>query len=48
MTDIMYELPSREDITKCIITKGTIDYNTGPALVLVESKRNKKSEESAS
>lgn len=49
MTDIMYELPSREDITKCIITRGTIDYNTGPALVLVEqSKRNKKSEESAS
>ena len=48
MTDIMFELPSREDITKCIITKGTIDYNTGPALVLVESKRNKKSEESAS
>ena len=48
MTDIMYELPSREDITKCIITKGTIDYNTGPALVLVESKRSKKSEETAS
>jgi ATP-dependent Clp protease ATP-binding subunit ClpX len=49
MTDIMYELPSREDITKCIITRGTIDYNTGPALVLVEQlKRNKKNEESAS
>lgn len=48
MTDIMYELPSREDITKCIITKGTIDYNTGPALVLVEAKRNKKNEETAS
>ncbi|MDD4564361.1 MAG: ATP-dependent Clp protease ATP-binding subunit ClpX [Eubacteriales bacterium] len=49
MTDIMYELPSREDIKKCIITRGTIDYNTGPALMLVEQlKRNKKSEESAS
>lgn len=48
MTDIMYEIPSREDITKCIITKGTIDYNTGPALVLVEAKRNKKNEETAS
>lgn len=48
MTDIMYELPSREDILKCIITKGTIDYNTGPALVLVETKRNKKNEETAS
>ena len=48
MTDIMYELPSRGDIKKCIITKGTIDYNTGPALVLEEPKRNKKSEETAS
>lgn len=48
MTDIMFELPSREDILKCIITKGTIDYNTGPALVLVETKRNKKNEETAS
>lgn len=34
MTDIMYEIPSRNDIEKCIITKGTIDYGTGPALVL--------------
>lgn len=49
MTDIMYELPSREDIKKCIITRGTIDYNTGPALIFVEQlKRNKNSEESAS
>ncbi len=34
MTDIMYEIPSRDDIQKCIITKGTIDCGTGPALVL--------------
>ncbi len=34
MTDIMYEIPSRDDIQKCIITRGTIDCGTGPALVL--------------
>lgn len=53
MTDIMYEIPSREDIRKCIITKGTIDCNTGPALVLLEgnqsqSTESKEKEESAS
>ena len=44
MTDIMYEIPSRDDIQKCIITRGTIDCGTGPALVLKPGA----SEESAS
>lgn len=48
MTDIMYEIPSRDDIRKCIITRGTIDYNTGPTLVLTDTKRLEKKEESAS
>ncbi|MEA4986793.1 MAG: ATP-dependent Clp protease ATP-binding subunit ClpX [Anaerovorax sp.] len=51
MTDIMYEIPSRNDIRKCIITKGTIDCNTGPALVLLEgtqSTEGSEKEESAS
>ena len=30
MTDIMFDIPSRDDIRKCIITKSTIDHNTGP------------------
>jgi len=34
MTDIMYEIPSRNDIQKCVITKGTVDLNTGPVLVI--------------
>lgn len=34
MTDVMYEIPSRDDIQKVIITRGTIDCGTGPALVL--------------
>ncbi|HHX13609.1 MAG TPA: ATP-dependent Clp protease ATP-binding subunit ClpX [Clostridiales bacterium] len=38
MTDIMYEIPSRTDIRKCIVTKSTIDHNTGPTLVLSEAK----------
>lgn len=34
MLDVMYELPSREDITKCIITKETvINEDTFPKLV---------------
>jgi len=44
MTDIMYEIPSRSDIRKCIITKGTIDHNTGPALVLTDAKQIDKTE----
>ncbi|BDH62453.1 ATP-dependent Clp protease ATP-binding subunit ClpX [Lysinibacillus sp. PLM2] len=32
--DMMYELPSREDIVKCIITKETITDNKPPKLIL--------------
>lgn len=46
MTDVMYDIPSRDDIKKCIITKGTIDNNAGPALVLLD--KSKEKEESAS
>lgn len=46
MTDVMYDIPSRDDIKKCIITKGTIDNNAGPALVLLDKIKEK--EESAS
>ncbi|HCX04124.1 MAG TPA: ATP-dependent Clp protease ATP-binding subunit ClpX, partial [Clostridiales bacterium] len=34
MTDIMYDIPSRYDIEKCIITKDTILNDKGPTLVL--------------
>ena len=33
MTDIMYEIPSRDDVTKCIITKETITEGARPVLV---------------
>ena len=44
MTDIMFEIPSRDDIRKCIITKGTVDENAKPALVLIsdEAKADSK------
>ncbi len=48
MTDIMYEIPSRNDIKKCIITKETITNNNMPTLVLEDSKKRSKNQESAS
>lgn len=32
MTDIMFELPSRDDVTKCIITKETVENGAEPVL----------------
>jgi ATP-dependent Clp protease ATP-binding subunit ClpX len=34
MLDVMFDLPSREDITKCIITQETVTDNSLPKLVL--------------
>ncbi|QIB68490.1 ATP-dependent Clp protease ATP-binding subunit ClpX [Aminipila butyrica] len=44
MTDIMYEIPSRSDVRKCIITKGTIDNDIMPTLVLVDSSEEENRE----
>ena len=42
MLDIMYEIPSRDDIEKCLITKDTVENKGEPTLVLSDaSKRNK-------
>lgn len=32
MTDIIFELPSRDDVTKCIITKDTVENGAEPVL----------------
>jgi len=37
--DIMFDIPSREDVKKCIITKETIENQQEPVLVLDEDKR---------
>ena len=33
LLDVMFELPSRNDVTKCVITKETIEKNLQPTLV---------------
>ena len=33
LLDVMFELPSRKDVTKCVITKETIEKNLKPTLV---------------
>ncbi|WP_427338197.1 ATP-dependent Clp protease ATP-binding subunit ClpX [Caloranaerobacter sp. DY30410] len=41
MLDIMYEIPSRNDIKKCIITKDTILNKSKPTFVLAEKKKRR-------
>ena len=38
MTEIMYEIPSREDVEKCIITKETIEEGKQPKLVFADGQ----------
>ncbi|MFA7466898.1 MAG: ATP-dependent Clp protease ATP-binding subunit ClpX [Desulfotomaculaceae bacterium] len=45
MLEIMYDIPSRDDISKCVITRDTILKKEKPMLVTME--RKKKKEESA-
>lgn len=40
MTDIMYDIPSRDDVKKCIITKETIENGAQPTLVTNEENKN--------
>ena len=46
MMDIMFEIPSREDITKCIITEDTVVNETEPKLVMREPGAHNKKKES--
>ncbi len=48
MTDIMYEIPSRSDVAKCIITQQTIEEDTQPELILKQPGLVEKTGESAS
>ena len=41
MTNIMFDIPSREDITKCVVTRDTVVNETEPKLV-IDEKRNRK------
>ncbi|MGX8796061.1 ATP-dependent Clp protease ATP-binding subunit ClpX [Fusibacter sp. JL298sf-3] len=49
MMDIMYEVPSRSDVVKCVVTKETITNNQMPTLVLSDGKKTSEdAEESVS
>jgi ATP-dependent Clp protease ATP-binding subunit ClpX len=39
MLDIMYDIPSRNNIEKCIISKETIENNSPPELIIDENKK---------
>ncbi|MBR2778695.1 MAG: ATP-dependent Clp protease ATP-binding subunit ClpX [Firmicutes bacterium] len=41
MTDIMFEIPSRDDIRKCIITRSTVENRTEPSLILETEEDSK-------
>jgi len=47
MLDLMYEIPSRDDIAKCTITRGVILQQEKPLIVSVDRKKKKKKEETA-
>ena len=42
MLDVMYDIPSREDIEKCIITESTVKNNEEPKLVIGEGRKTIK------
>ena len=47
MNNIMYELPSRDDVNKCIITRETVEAEKDPELVLTEPGLAKEKEAKA-
>jgi ATP-dependent Clp protease ATP-binding subunit ClpX len=47
MKDVMYEIPSRGDINKCIVTKECVKNSEEPPLLVTTSERKKKKEETA-
>ena len=44
MVDMMYELPSRTDVKKCMITKEMVEGTGEPLISTVESRKKKKEE----
>lgn len=45
MLDLMYEIPSRDDIVKCVITRATIEDGEKPELTLDVSRTKEKKDE---
>ncbi|HHY70187.1 MAG TPA: ATP-dependent Clp protease ATP-binding subunit ClpX [Thermoanaerobacterales bacterium] len=47
MLDIMYELPHRSDIAKCVVTKEVVQNREEPIIVTSDRKKSKKKEVTA-
>ncbi len=47
MLDVMFDTPSRKDVTKCVVTKEVVLRREEPLLVTSERKGRKKQEETA-
>ena len=47
MLNVMYDLPSRTDVTKCVVTKEVILKKEEPFLVTTDKGKKSKKEESA-
>lgn len=47
MLDLMYEIPSRDDIEKIIVHEKVITENEKPELILKDANKNKKNKETA-
>ncbi|WP_149454223.1 ATP-dependent protease ATP-binding subunit ClpX [Pasteuria penetrans] len=48
MLDVMFDLPSRNDVIRCVVSKDTVLYNVPPKLISRDGRvLNKKKEESA-
>ncbi len=46
MMNVMYEIPSRNDVDKCVITKEAVENNTDPLLIISESQSARKAAKS--
>lgn len=47
MLNVMYDVPSRTDVTKCMVTKDVVEKKEDPLLVTAEKPKKGKKEESA-
>ncbi|KLU64291.1 ATP-dependent Clp protease ATP-binding subunit ClpX [Desulfosporosinus acididurans] len=47
MLNVMYDLPSRTDVTKCVVTQEVVQKKEEPVLVMADKAKKGKKEESA-
>ncbi|HHV62575.1 MAG TPA: ATP-dependent Clp protease ATP-binding subunit ClpX [Firmicutes bacterium] len=47
MLNVMFEIPSRNDVKKCVVTREVVEGVSEPTLVLAEKKGSRKKEETA-